>query len=284
MDLHGDLHRDLHALSCPVRGCALPLDRRERALDCAAGHSFDVARSGYVNLLQPQDRRSLEAGDSKAAVEARARLEAVGVGAQIVARVAEIVGAFGLRERGIVLDVGCGTGRALATVARASAFDGIGLDLSVHAVELAAKRHRELFFAVANADRRLPLLDGSIDLVLSLAGPKNPAEFRRVLSRTGTCVLAIPGAEDLIELRAAVQGEPRLVERASGALEPFLGSFELVTREVLRERRRCERALLLDLLASTYRGARASEAPRVAALDGLELTMSVELLVLSARP
>ena len=43
-------------LLCPVRNCHLPLARDGRRLVCAGGHSFDVARSGYVNLLQPQDK------------------------------------------------------------------------------------------------------------------------------------------------------------------------------------------------------------------------------------
>lgn len=37
---------------CP--SCQKPLCREERRLVCPAGHSFDVARSGYVNLLLSQ--------------------------------------------------------------------------------------------------------------------------------------------------------------------------------------------------------------------------------------
>ena len=37
---------------------------------CPRGHSFDVARSGYINLLQPQERRSRNPGDSADAVAA----------------------------------------------------------------------------------------------------------------------------------------------------------------------------------------------------------------------
>lgn len=43
------------ALLCPVRGCGAPLARSGRALACLRGHGFDLARSGYTNLLQPQD-------------------------------------------------------------------------------------------------------------------------------------------------------------------------------------------------------------------------------------
>ena len=41
-------------LACTVRDCGLPLEKREREYVCEYGHTFDIARSGYVNLLQPQ--------------------------------------------------------------------------------------------------------------------------------------------------------------------------------------------------------------------------------------
>jgi 23S rRNA (guanine745-N1)-methyltransferase len=66
-------------LLCAVRACHLPLVRDDRRLLCGRAHSFDVARSGYVNLLQPQDPRSRQLGDTKAAVSARRRLHDLGV-------------------------------------------------------------------------------------------------------------------------------------------------------------------------------------------------------------
>ena len=74
----------LPPLACSVRGCYEPLRRLRDSYVCSRGHSYDVARSGYVNLLQPQDRKSLDAGDSRAAVEARAELIAAGVGRAVI--------------------------------------------------------------------------------------------------------------------------------------------------------------------------------------------------------
>lgn len=37
---------------CPL--CAQPLAEEGNCLRCAAGHSFDIARQGYVNLLNVQ--------------------------------------------------------------------------------------------------------------------------------------------------------------------------------------------------------------------------------------
>lgn len=39
---------------CPV--CREPLQRQEKQYRCKSGHSFDIARSGYVNLLLDNGR------------------------------------------------------------------------------------------------------------------------------------------------------------------------------------------------------------------------------------
>src|SRR5262249_40805512 len=156
-------------LLCPVRGCGEALARGERSYACPRGHSFDVARSGYVNLLQPQDRRSPNAGDSRQAVAARQRFLAAGHEAPFVPALLDTISALRLPARPAVLDVGCGTGFHLGRVA--AAFENAeahGVDLSVLAIELAAKGHPEATFVVANADRFLPYAAGSFDLALSL--------------------------------------------------------------------------------------------------------------------
>ena len=51
-------------LRCTVRGCALPLARAADRWACASAHSFDVSRHGYVNLLQPQDKKALAQAES----------------------------------------------------------------------------------------------------------------------------------------------------------------------------------------------------------------------------
>src|SRR5437016_10979354 len=98
-------------LLCPVRNCRMALVREKRRLICPRGHSFDVARSGYINLLQPQDRRSKQPGDTVAAVAARRRLHDRGVTGPLLQAIGEIMAAS---PGDIVLDSGCGAeiGRA----------------------------------------------------------------------------------------------------------------------------------------------------------------------------
>src|SRR5215475_14241372 len=100
-------------LLCPVRGCHLALNRADRRDVCARGHSFDVARSGYVNLLQPQDRRSRNPGDTADAIAARRRVHDSGVTAPLVDAIAELAAPT---PNDTVLDTGCGEGSVLGAL------------------------------------------------------------------------------------------------------------------------------------------------------------------------
>lgn len=248
---------------------------------CARGHAFDLARRGYVNLLQPQDRKSREPGDARAAVEARAELLAAGVGRAVVDELVRRVTAMHLPPRAVVLDLGSGTGDALGALAGAGSITGIGIDLSTAAAEHAARRFPDLTWVVANADRRLPIVDRSADVVLSLHGRRNPAECARVLKAGGRLVLAVPAPGDLVELRELVQGARVERDRVDAVLASHAPSFCLQERATVRESHRLEHRDLVALLRATYRGARASAATRVESLTTLEVTFASDVLVLA---
>lgn len=301
-------------LACTVRGCEAPLERDGARWRCPREHTFDVARRGYVNLLQPQDRRSLAAGDSVAAVEARARLLAFGAGRALFDELVAVVGALDLPDSAVAVELGSGTGDLLRELAATSALVCIGIDLSVAAIEHAARADRvkgaaaarpsdtvreACTWVVANADRRLPLVDAGAALVLSVQGRRNPSETLRVLAPGGHWLIAVPGVDDLVELRAATRGAQldapvaeleaqRCVEGAVPAIGPppsrsrldvLLGElaelglpFELARRGASRARHHLDAAALIDLCAGTYNGLRTREAERIAALPALDVT------------
>jgi len=263
-----------------VRGCGLPLTRRDRALVCSAGHAFDIARSGYINLLQPQDRRSLVAGDSKTAVDARAELERAGVGRAVVDAVIHTTAALPPAADAIVVDLGSGTGEMLGGLAATRSISGIGIDLSVPAVEQASRRFPPLTWVVANADRRLPIQDSSVDVVLSIHGRRNPAECSRVLRPNGVLIVVLPAPDDLIELRTVVQGEGVERDRIDTMLAEHATTFKVVERLPVREQLTLERGVLLNLLRGTYRGARFKLSGRVEAMQQMDVTLSSEMCLL----
>jgi 23S rRNA (guanine745-N1)-methyltransferase len=239
----------------------MPLVRRERSMVCSRGHSFDLARSGYLNLLQPQDRRSRKPGDAEAAVAARRRLHDRGVSAQLLRAVREMADA---RASDVVLDAGCGEGFHLGSLAEEIPFEGHGLDIAVPAIDAAARRYQGCQWIVANADRFVPYTNGSFSLVMSITARMNSPEFRRVIRDDGRLLVAIPAPEDLIELRGAGR------DRVSRTVEAFSKEFRLIDLRPVTAVSNLDAEAVADVLLTIYRplGSRPVEAMRVTfALD-----------------
>lgn len=270
-------------LRCTVRGCGEPLTCDEHQAWCARGHSFDRARRGYWNLLQPQDRRSLAAGDSAAAAQARRRLAEAGHLQPLFAASGEMLDHAGLEPGSAVLDVGCGEGSLLATLAKPRGWLAHGVDLSRPSIEMAAALWPEATWVIANADRVLPYLDGAFDAVLSVTSRLAPTEFQRVLRERGAWLLAVPAEDDVIELREVAQGRGERRARLDGALAAAGDAFELESRRTVRWSADLDRAGLEDLLASGYRAARRAERARLADLRSAVVTMSRDMALLRAR-
>jgi len=268
---------------CTVRGCGAPLHREGARYVDDRGHSFDIARRGYVNLLQPQDRRSREPGDAGDAVAARRRLLDAGAGEALIEALAATVAELGQLPGARALDIGSGEGSILGALAGRFGFEAAGIELSSRAADLAARRHPGVLWLVANADRGLPLANGSVDLILSVTARRNPTECARVLASGGRLVVAVPAADDLAELRETALGRVIREDRAAKVIGEHEALFEAAGRRESRDRKRFTAEQLGDLLAATYRGGRAGRLERVSMLDGLAVTLSHTIVVFRPR-
>src|SRR5579863_4655090 len=259
-------------LLCPVRDCHLELAREGRRVFCARGHSFDIARSGYINLLQPQDRRSKQPGDTEAAVRGRRRLHDLGVTAPFLNAMSEILD---LRAEDTVLDAGCGEGFYLGEFAKQIGFNAHGVDISIPAVDAAARRYPGCEWIVANADRFVPYGDRSFSLVLSITARMNAPEFRRVLRDDGRLMVALPAPDDLIELRGAGR------DRAARTVEAFAQNFTLDAQRRVTTSAELDADAIRDVLHSIYRPM--SSQP----VEAMRVALSLDLLLfrpLTAEP
>jgi 23S rRNA (guanine745-N1)-methyltransferase len=254
-------------LVCPVRNCGLPLESEERRLVCERGHSFDVARSKYINLLQPQDRRSSNPGDTVPTVRARQRLHDLGVTMALLNAVAEILSPS-LDD--VVLDAGCGDGFYLGTLARKYGFSAHGVDISVAAIEAAAKRYPECQWTVANADRFVPYAGRSFSIVMSITARMNALEFRRVLGDDGRLLIALPAPDDLIELRGSGH------DRTARTIGTFAPGFTLLEQRRVTTSADLDAEGVHDVLLSIYRPMRSRPA------QAQRVTFSLDLLLFGA--
>ena len=173
-------------------------------LRCDFSHCFDIARSGYVNLLVGCAPAAL--GDSREMVTARSRFLLAGHYRPLTATLEELAACSVARDRREplrILDVGSGPGHYLARVTDRCAAQAIAVDVSRAAVQLAARAHARIAAIVARASA-LPVRSGQIDLALSVFAPRDGREIRRVLAVDGAWMVVTPAPHHLQELVSAL--------------------------------------------------------------------------------
>ncbi|PTU75530.1 putative RNA methyltransferase [Pseudomonas mangrovi] len=249
-------------LICPV--CQAPLSEADGGVACEAGHRFDRARQGYLNLLPVQHKKSRDPGDNAAMVEARRRFLDGGHYAPIAERLAQRVAEL---APATWLDIGCGEGYYSERIARALPdARGYALDISREAVRRACKRAPQMTWMVASM-ARIPLADASCGVLTSVFSPLDWAEVLRLLPPGGVLLRVGPTREHLMELRQRLYDEVRdyddekhLAQLPAGLQHSRSETLEL--RLPLAEAQ--DRA---DLLAMTPHGWRASAERRAAVIE-----------------
>lgn len=218
-------------LADPNDGTALSGADDFSRLVSESGHSYDVAKQGYVTLAAGAGLK--HKGDDMDMVTARETYLAMGHFAPFVEAVTgavqDALDSASLAEStpASLLEVGAGTGYYLAhTLDSIAESRGVGLDISPHAAKYLAKCHPRVGAVVADVWERLPIRDESVDAISVVFAPRNPAEFRRVLAPGGQVIVLTPGAGHLDELREPLgilgveEGKvERMYEQAEGYLE-----------------------------------------------------------------
>jgi 23S rRNA (guanine745-N1)-methyltransferase len=281
-------------LRCTVRRCDQLLRPNETGMACSAGHHFDRAKQGYWNLLQPQDRKSKNPGDSEDAVLARHRWLKRGHAAGLIETLRPWVAKLSSEQLGRTprtLDLGCGEGTfgpALFGPAQFGSDSDLGgessgycgIDLSKRAIKLASRHWKEATWVLANADRVLPAADRSVDRVVSLFGRRPIGEIQRVLATGGVCIVAVPGEDDLIELREHAQESAQRRSRWEAIVDDFSAdSLDLVEHKTWKIRVKLEPDAIADAMAMTYRAVRRSQRDRLETLAATEVTLAADLML-----
>ena len=208
------------SLICPV--CGACLAKEERIWQCVNGHSFDVARQGYVNLLPVQNKHSSQPGDTKEQVSARRSF----LEGEFYKPIVEALCKLAKKQNctGPVLDAGCGEGYYSSRLAESLDAELIGLDISKEAVRAAAGRYKGPLWLCASA-AHIPMVDHSVGLLTSLFAFTAPEEFKRVLKPDGTFIQVLAAQDHLLGLKEIIYPKIDLKEKDS---VPELAGFELV--------------------------------------------------------
>lgn len=204
-------------LICPV--CRKPLSRQERCWCCELGHSFDLAKEGYVNLLRT-NKAGDKMGDDKLSARCRRDFLNKGYYAPLKNALQEIF----RDKQGSVLDICCGEGYYTSSLAENPNLQVYGFDLAKEMIRLGAKRGGATYFVANLAD--IPVADASFDYAIHLFAPFQEAEFLRILKPGGKLYTVIPGSKHLWGLKQTLYDTPYLND------EQLPQTMELVLKSI----------------------------------------------------
>jgi SAM-dependent methyltransferase len=195
---------------------------------CSHGHSFDVAREGYVTLFEAGVGHAF--GDDVRMVASRADVEQAGHLEPLTAALVQTAGRFAGADTSLVLDIGAGTGHHLAGVLGSlPQARGVALDASRPAARCAGRAHESIAAVRADVWRQIPLADRAVDLALNVFAPRNGAELARVVRPGGTMLSVTPTSAHLHELATlhSIRVDPNKPTRLRRALNPWFQAISV---------------------------------------------------------
>ncbi|MBR3952629.1 MAG: methyltransferase domain-containing protein [Oscillospiraceae bacterium] len=265
---------------CPL--CKSKLEKTERSLKCEHGHSFDISAEGYVHLLPPNKMNSKIPGDSKEMAASRSAFLDKGYYEPLLLELEKTVLELAEGEEPSVLDCGCGEGYYTANIAkelknRIPKAKIAGFDISRPSVKRAAKRTKEVEFAVASVFD-IPVPDESFDVLLNVFSPLSIDEYRRVLKKEGYYIYVVPAARHLWQLKAAIYDVPYENREQD---TPYEGFEHLETKRVRYEAdiKTKEDIFALFQMTPYYWKTSAKGAEKLGKLDSLRTEVAFDIHV-----
>lgn len=229
----------LRSLLCPY--CDRGLNATNSSVRCSAGHTFNIARQGYLSLLRGD--ANTRVADTAEMVTAREGFLAQGHYDELSELIAELAtdGVSTDRDH-CIIDAGAGTGYYSAQVLdRLAKSIGLALDISKHALRRAARDHPRQTAIACDIWWSLPIRENVADLLLNIFSPRNGSEFHRVLRPSGRLLVVIPRPLHLVELVDSLdllQVDPNKDERVQEELgSHFIEEYsEYYERELILDR------------------------------------------------
>lgn len=196
---------------CPK--CKEKLIKNGKSYSCKNNHTYDISKSGYVNLLLDNQKHSKNPGDDKDMVISRKNFLEKGYYQGISEKVNEIILSLLTKDDINILDIGCGEGyytEKLKTFLNTRKIKNriIGIDISKDAIMVASKKNKDIEWIVASASN-LPLEDESLDFIICMFAKIIPEEKIRCLKKNGYLIIVSTGENHLLEMKEIVYEKVR---------------------------------------------------------------------------
>lgn len=211
---------------CPV--CGEKLIEEEKSAFCQNNHSFDKAKSGYINLL-PNNLPGGNHGDNKLMIKARHDFLEKGYYLPLRDKLCEVLKEI-KKDNSVLIDLGCGEGWYTQGFAESLSDDEIlAVDISKDALKYAGKRNKKIKCAAASVFH-LPVENDAVDIGVSVFSPLCESEFQRVIKTGGYFIYVIPAEKHLWSLKKAIYENPYENEVKAYTMD----GFDFVRKEIVQ--------------------------------------------------
>ncbi|MFW2005261.1 putative RNA methyltransferase [Acinetobacter baumannii] len=264
-------------LMCPV--CRQRLELVSKTWRCEQGHSYDIAKQGYVNLHVVQHKHSKNPGDTPESIDARRAFLQGGYYQPLQQAIVHLL--KDLKAK-MVLDIGCGEGYYTSAMQQVVE-QCIGVDIAKNAVQRAAKLNDKVTWVVGTG-ATLPVIDQSMDVCTSLFSPIPQTEILRVLKDDGYLIVVTPATDHLYAMREALfeQVNPHTPQKFVEQLQDL---FELKEQQVIAAPLVLDQQALKNLIAMTPYAYKASPERRMQLEQKahLQVTASFQIYLFQKR-
>lgn len=215
-------------LKCPI--CDSKMYIKDNSCTCGK-HNYDISKEGYLNLVH----NKATSGDSKEMILSRRSFLDSGYYKPISDRLNSLIlELIPNRNNVLISDMGCGEGYYLNNLFDFLLENSIystcyGLDLSKTAIKIASQKYKNENWLVANLSK-IPFLDNSIDISISMFANLQEVETARTLKDDGYLILVRSGLNHLLELRQVIY--PKIIERYSKTSCPK--GFEIIKEDGIK--------------------------------------------------
>lgn len=180
---------------CPK--CKKELIRIGNTYQCENHHSYDISKSGYINLLL----NGKNSGDNKEMINARNQFLNKNYYLPLKEKIDDIIKTLNLKH---IIDIGCGDGYFDKGIDNL-----VGVDISKEAIMKASKNNKKGFYIVSSGFN-LPFSDNEFDLIINIFAPHDEKEFTRICNKY--ILKVVPNKNHLIELKQLLYNDVHLKE------------------------------------------------------------------------
>lgn len=261
---------------CPICATAMSFENNG-ALICTNGHSYDLAKKGYIHMLS----QSINTKYDKALFHSRQKIAESGFFTPLIEKIGSLISEGNSANIMSILDAGCGEGSHLSQIQKYISNDtiGFGADISKEGIQLAAGNSTNSIWLVADL-ANCPLADRSFDYILNILSPSNYSEFDRLLTDKGLLIKVVPNSDYLCELRELFYEDKEAFDNEK-TMNRFQEKFELIKTEAIKYTVHLEQPLLNDLVKMTPLSwsASAEKIEKISGVANMNITIDLNILV-----